>query len=127
MSTYIGESLVERGIITQAQLDEALQRQRVHGGRLGENLAALGHVSQNEVARLFRKAPPAPRRVEDTKLGLSFIVDLVLKHLSMMGESSLSDIVNSTKLTLSVTSCLLLVILWLFSNKFLFTKTKLIT
>ena len=43
------------------------------------------------------------------------------------GDKGIFEILLNTKLTLSVTSCLLLVILWLFSNKFLFTRTKLIT
>jgi hypothetical protein len=102
MPTLLGESLVERGIITHAQLDEALERQRVHGGRLGENLAALGHVTENEAEEFFRKVPGSPRRVEDTKLGLSFILDLLVKHLSLLGECSISDMVASTKLSLPV-------------------------
>jgi hypothetical protein len=98
----MGESLVERGLITPGQLEEALQRQTVHGGRLGENLLALGHVTEEDAKQFFRRRPQPPRTVEDTKLGLSFIVGLVVKHLSMLGECSLSDVVASTKLTLSV-------------------------
>lgn len=102
MPRLLGESLVERGIITEEQLDEALKKQRATGGRLGESLIALGHVTEEEAAQFFKKVPKSPRRVEDTKLGISFIVDLVVKHLSLLGQCSLSEIVSSTKLSLPV-------------------------
>jgi hypothetical protein len=102
MPTLLGESLVERGVITQEQLDEGLQRQQISGGRLGDNLVALGHLDEEGARQLFKQIPPPPRSVEDTQLGLAFIVDLVVKHLSLLGECSISEVVGSTKLTLSV-------------------------
>ena len=102
MPSILGESLVERRLITQSQLEESIERQKVHGGRLGENLIALGYVAPGEAEQFFQLLPNAPRSVAETKLGLSFIVDLVVKHMSLLGECSLSDIVTSTKLTLSV-------------------------
>ena len=102
MPSLLGESLVERRLITQSQLEESLERQKVHGGRLGENLIALGYVAEGEAEQFFHLLPTAPRSVAETKLGLSFIVDLVVKHMSLLGECSLSDIVVSTKLTLAV-------------------------
>jgi hypothetical protein len=37
-----GKLLVGRGLVTRADIDAALARQLVEGGRLGENLIALG-------------------------------------------------------------------------------------
>jgi type IV pilus assembly protein PilB len=40
--------LVAEGLITQEQLSEALERQADLGGKLGENLAELGHIESEE-------------------------------------------------------------------------------
>ena len=42
----IGELLVEAGLISEAQLQEALRQQRIAGGRMGSNLVALGFVDE---------------------------------------------------------------------------------
>ena len=46
----IGEIFVERGLVTDDQLEEALEQQRKSGGRLGEILVAGGRLSRLELA-----------------------------------------------------------------------------
>ena len=46
----IGEILLERHIISQPQLEQALARQKAHGGLLGHILVELGALSEEEVA-----------------------------------------------------------------------------
>ena len=46
----IGEILLERGVITHAQLQKALGHQKEHGGLLGQVLIELGAVTEEEVA-----------------------------------------------------------------------------
>jgi len=46
----LGEIFVERGFVTQEELDEALVRQRQTGERLGEALVAQGVISKFELA-----------------------------------------------------------------------------
>jgi len=45
----LGEILVEQGVITPLQLDEALQRQRLTGDLLGRILVALGHAEEQDI------------------------------------------------------------------------------
>jgi len=48
----IGEILLEKGLITQAQLEEALMTQRRQPGKkLGEILVRLGYVNKRDVLR----------------------------------------------------------------------------
>src|SRR5437667_6762185 len=47
----LGESLVEAGLITQRQLDEALQRRVTTGERIGEALVSLGYISEQDLMR----------------------------------------------------------------------------
>jgi DNA repair exonuclease SbcCD ATPase subunit len=64
----IGEIFLERGLLTAAQLDAALQEQRETGQRLGEVLVAKGVVSRLELASaladqwstLQKLRPPEP-------------------------------------------------------------------
>ena len=46
----IGEILLERRVITQPQLEQALTRQKEHGGLLGQILVELGATSEEDVA-----------------------------------------------------------------------------
>ena len=46
----IGEILLERGIITHAQLEKALVYQKEHGGLLGQILVELKFVAEEEIA-----------------------------------------------------------------------------
>lgn len=47
----IGQLLLEKGIIKQAQLDEALKTQKEKGGLLGQILASLGYVTEEQIAQ----------------------------------------------------------------------------
>lgn len=46
----IGEILLERGLINQKQLEQALARQQAQGGLVGQLLIELGFVTEEEVA-----------------------------------------------------------------------------
>ncbi len=47
----LGELLLERGIINQSQLDQALSIQRDKGGLIGEILVELGFVKEDDIAQ----------------------------------------------------------------------------
>jgi len=46
----IGEVLLERGVITQHELDKALAHQKAQGGLMGQVLIQLGFVTEEEIA-----------------------------------------------------------------------------
>lgn len=49
----IGELLLEKGAINKAQLEEALKIQREKGGLLGQILAGLGYVTEEQIAQVI--------------------------------------------------------------------------
>ena len=49
----LGELLLQEQLITPDALEEALESQVVHGGRLGTNLVELGLVSEQDLARVL--------------------------------------------------------------------------
>jgi hypothetical protein len=62
--SLLGQILLARGLITEAQLGEALAKQEADGGILGEILVAMGAVSNEEVIQ------HVAAKVEETLYGL---------------------------------------------------------
>jgi len=102
MIELIGQKLLKEKVITEEQLKKAIERQRLKGGRIGHNFVALGFITPEELNKLLKRHPSVPKTVEDTGLELSFIADLIMKHILFMGEFKLADIVESIKLPISI-------------------------
>ena len=92
MQGRVSQKMLNEQIVTKQQLSEAASRQRLHGGRLGQNLVALGYISEAQLGTFFKRTPPAPVDIKGTGLDLQFIADLALKHIMSMGEFRLSDL-----------------------------------
>ena len=56
----LGDVLVQRGLITREQLDEALSRQRMGGRRLGELLLSMGAITQEQLSWALSEALHIP-------------------------------------------------------------------
>jgi len=59
MENLLGGQLVKEKVITINQLQKALERQRLHGGRLGHNLIALGFTTPGEIDTFLKRRPGA--------------------------------------------------------------------
>ncbi|MBU0759118.1 MAG: hypothetical protein KKC66_00750 [Candidatus Omnitrophica bacterium] len=51
ISKQLGELLIERGVITKKQLDQALGIQKEKGGLIGQVLVDLGYASEEAIAQ----------------------------------------------------------------------------
>jgi type IV pilus assembly protein PilB len=60
MSAKLGESLLKDNLITPQQLKEALDYQRIHGGRLASTLVKLGMLSDEEVTAVLSRQYGVP-------------------------------------------------------------------
>jgi len=98
----LGSRLVEKKLVTEDQLQTAIERQRMSGGRLGYNLVALGFIEEKDLVEFFKRVPPVPRSSEDTGLSLSFIVDLINKHVAFMGEFTIPMVADKVKLPIAI-------------------------
>ncbi len=102
MKKPLGQKLLDEKIVSEKELKEALERQRLHGGRLGHNLLALGYITVDDLNTFFSPHPEMPKTIEDTGLDLSFIADLALKHILHWGEFRLSDLAECLKLPTAI-------------------------
>ncbi len=88
----LGLVLISRGWLTPEQLRTGLDRQRRHGGRLGESLRALGYVHEEEVTAglatqwacpvLFFRSAVAERHLRRVPLRLQELHSMVPVHYS---------------------------------------------
>jgi energy-coupling factor transporter ATP-binding protein EcfA2 len=101
MENLLGARLKQQGV-TEAQLQQALERQRLHGGRLGANLAALGFISEEALNGAMRRDPPPPRTLQESGLTLPFVTDLIMKHLLFLGSFNSQEIAERVRLPLSL-------------------------
>ena len=99
-SGRLGGRLIKDNKITEEQLQKALERQRMHGGRLGSNMVALGFMSEEDLSSFFSSVPDVPKKVEDTGLTFTFIIDLIMKHSLNMREFTIPEMGIQTRLPL---------------------------
>jgi type IV pilus assembly protein PilB len=62
-SVRVGEQLVETNVISRAQLDEALEHQRLFGGRIVDTLIQLEHMTAEAFLVFMGNRPGIPRIV----------------------------------------------------------------
>jgi len=51
----LGEILIDQGLITEAQLQQAIDAQKSEGGQVGETLLRLGFISEEDLAAALGK------------------------------------------------------------------------
>ncbi len=57
----LGDMLIEAGIVTPAQIDTALQAQKIFGGRLGTNLIEMGLIDDRTLSEFLSRQLGVPR------------------------------------------------------------------
>jgi predicted ATPase with chaperone activity len=98
----LGEVLVLRGVASVDDIAAALGRQRSVGGRLGENLVALGATSAEAIAEVVERTPPMPHSVAETGIPRGNLLNLLLKFMRTESCELLSDLCGRMKLAHAV-------------------------
>lgn len=78
---FLGDILLAHGLVTEADIAAGLERQKTYGGRLGDNLIALGKLRAEDLESVMHGAPPAPRSIEETGLSVPDLLNLVSKAM----------------------------------------------
>ncbi|MDP9204776.1 MAG: Flp pilus assembly complex ATPase component TadA [Gemmatimonadota bacterium] len=81
----IGDLLLREGLITQDQLNKALQEQRHNGTRVGYNLVKLGYVKETDLTRMLARQHKMPavdltKFQVDPRIAKLIPGELALKH-----------------------------------------------
>jgi len=94
----LGGLLVGRGLITRADLDAALERQRAEGGRLGDNLIVLGLLTADELESVIHSTPPIPTTISETGIPQRSLLNLLLKFMHLESCETASELAGRMKL-----------------------------
>ncbi|HEY2471273.1 MAG TPA: hypothetical protein VGI45_26000 [Terracidiphilus sp.] len=71
--------LIRAKIVTEQDVAKALARLSLCGGRLGENLVAIGAITQEQLERFLHRTPREPENIAATGLDESDLLSLMLK------------------------------------------------
>lgn len=98
----IGDLLLAHGLVTKEDIELAFHRQKENGGRLGENLVALGVVNQDAIEKVIYEAPQAPKTIEDTGIQSSNLLRILFKAIYVNSLETASEFAASIKLPVPV-------------------------
>src|SRR5258708_18206021 len=94
----LGEILLRRGLVTDADIEAALALQRTEGGRLGDNLIALGRLTAEQLAAVINAAPALPADLTETGIPSRNLLNLLLKFMMIEVSETILDLAERMKL-----------------------------
>ena len=103
----IGELLRAKGIINDEQLANVLRQQKIAGGRLGDNLIALGYISRESLDSILHEPPPIPKTADQTGLENNLLINCILRTMYVSALQTIPEVAEQTKLTRGVVEELL--------------------
>ncbi|MGH7873275.1 MAG: ATPase [Candidatus Binatia bacterium] len=98
----IGELLLAKGIINEAQLKKVLHQQKIAGGRIGDNLVALGYLTREDLEAILQEPPPVPKSADETGLETNFLLNCLLRTMYISALQTIPELSEQIKLTRAV-------------------------
>ena len=95
----IGTLLVAKGLVSEEDIDRAVEHQKVNGGLLGESILALGLLTADQVEAVLSEAPQAPSLVERTGIDPVMLLELAIKGIYSESLETASQLSGALKLT----------------------------
>jgi hypothetical protein len=103
----IGQLLLAKDVISEEQLEKVLSQQKIAGGRLGDNLVALGYITRETLEAILREPPPVPKSLDQTGLDGNFLLNSLLRTMYVSALQTIPDLSEQLKLTRGVVEELL--------------------
>jgi energy-coupling factor transporter ATP-binding protein EcfA2 len=94
----LGDLLINANLVTVMDVDAALERQSANGGRLGDNLVAMGVVDQKVVDSFLKRIPSEPADLEATGIDKLDLMGLLLKLIYVGRLETCRQFVDAIKL-----------------------------
>ncbi len=103
----LGDILVAKGLVSLADIEQAVQRQVEQGGRLGDNLIALGVVTQEQLDEVFNETPASPRNLDEIDVDPILLLQLIIKGIYAESLETPSHMAEATKLPSIIVNALI--------------------
>jgi hypothetical protein len=94
----LGDLLINAKLVTEKDVDAALERQSAEGGRLGDNLVAMGVVDRKVVDSFLKRIPTEPADLEATGIDKLDLMGLLLKLIYVGRLETCRQFVDAIKL-----------------------------
>ncbi len=98
----IGELLVAAKLVSEDQIKAAIEQQRASGGRLGQQLVALGAIDHDVLETFCANIPVDPLTLADTGIDEKTLLDLVLKIFFIGPSESIAEVSHVIRLAPSL-------------------------
>jgi hypothetical protein len=98
----LSDILLMRGLVRGPDLEIAFDRQRKQGGRLADNLVALGLMSTEQLYAVIEETPVMPRTVAETGISRGLLLGLLLKFMRVQACETLIDLSDRMHLSHAV-------------------------
>ena len=103
----IGELLLAKNFINEEQLKKVLHQQKIAGGRIGDNLIALGYITREKLETILQEPPSVAKTIEETGLDTNFLLNSILRIMYISALQTIPEIAEQIKLTRGVVESLL--------------------
>src|SRR5579871_3408751 len=100
----LGDLLIRAGWVTPEDVERALARGRETGGRLGDNLVALGAIDQRTLNSFINRIPIEPKDIAATKIDESELIALLMKLIYTNRLEMIRDFLDAIKLPYHIVS-----------------------
>jgi hypothetical protein len=100
----LGDLLIRAKRVTAEDVERALERGRQIGGRLGDNLVAIGAIDQRTLSSFINRIPNEPASIAATGVDGTELVDLLLKNIFIGRLETMRQFMESIKLPYHIVS-----------------------
>ncbi len=94
----LGDLLIRARLVTEQQVQHALELQLVHGGRIGDLLVRSGALAQTALDPFLSRVPAEPGSIADTRIDENELLSLLLKLIYSSRLESVRQFVQVIKL-----------------------------
>ena len=98
----LGDILVAHGLVSKEDIADAMDQQRLQGGRLGDILVAAGRLTSAQLDAVMDEAPSIPNTIEDTGLSLPDLLNLALKAMYAANAETPSAVADILKVPMRI-------------------------
>jgi hypothetical protein len=98
----LGDLLIRAKLVTEEDVARALVRLNEHGGRLGDNLIAIGALDAKTFDRFLHRIPGEPADIASTGIDENDLMGLLLKVVYVNRLANIRQYVDAIKLPLQI-------------------------
>jgi hypothetical protein len=98
----LGDLLIRAKLVTEQDVAKALERLSLCGGRLGENLVAIGAITKEQLESFLHRTPREPENIAATGLDETDLLALLLKLMYVNRLQTVRQFADAIKLPYNI-------------------------